>query len=109
MRRVEPAAVTPAPPPVKTSSSTALRVAGWSALGIGAAASAAAVFLGVRALSARDAYYANPSSEADLDTARSLRLWTNVAWASAAVFAVGGIVTLIVARSDPEPTVASGF
>jgi len=64
------------------------KIVGYSAMGAGVLTAGVAVWLGVKTLSARDDYVSNPS-QGGYDHATSLRLWTNVAWAGAAV--LGGV------------------
>jgi hypothetical protein len=71
---------------------------GWVALGTGVAAAGAAVFLGVKALSARDQFNDSNYSDQDAhDRASSYRTWTNVAWAAAGVLTVSGLVLVLTA------------
>ena len=99
---------TEAPPDVKpepkaepAEPSRATRTWGLVALGGAVVAGGAALFLGSRALSARDEFDASAHTDGDArDRAAGLRTWTNVAWVSAGVLAVTGVVlVLLPARS----------
>lgn len=81
------------------------RTWGWVAIGAGVAASGAAVYLGSRALSARDEFDDSEHTDADArDRAESLRLWTNVAWGAALVAGGTGVVLLLTAPSTERST-----
>jgi hypothetical protein len=70
----------------------------WSFVGLGGAAalSGLAVFLGVRALEARDAFESSGRRDvAAHDRASTLRTWTNVAWGGAAVSGGAGLYFLL--------------
>jgi hypothetical protein len=74
------------------------RALGWIGVGLGAASSGAAIYLGVRTLRARDDYqasgYLDASARAD---GIALRTWTNVAWGAAVVTGMLGVVLLLTA------------
>ncbi len=91
----------PAPRPVEPETSgTSQRTWGFVAVGTGVVASGAAVWLGVRALHARDDYENGGSTDQALrDRAASLRLWTNVAWGTAIV--AGGVGLTLILTSKP--------
>ncbi len=69
------------------------KVIGYSALGAGALSTGFAIALGLKTMSARDDFEADPTQRT-YDKAKSLRTWTNVAWASAAV--LGGVGAALV-------------
>jgi tetratricopeptide (TPR) repeat protein len=96
------------PGAVPASSSRDLRTLGWVSIGVSAAAAGAAVLLGLEAISAKDDYDASGYRNGD-DRARAerLMLWTNIAWATAAVTGVAGGVLLYTSRDDAGTT--SGF
>jgi hypothetical protein len=77
----------PAPPPaVEPVAPSTRRVWGFAALGGAVVFAGAASYLGLQALSARDEFDASGHRDADAhDRAATLRLWTNVAWAGAAL------------------------
>jgi hypothetical protein len=102
-----PAPVPPAPPPRETSAesggSSPLRVAGFSAIGVGAVLGGAAIVTGVKALSARDEFDASGHTSRDAhDRADSLRTTTNVLLVAAGVLAAGGLVLVLTAPSGAE-------
>lgn len=79
-----------------------LLVLGWSAIGGAGLAGGAAIFLGARGLAARDAFDASGhTDQAARDRAASLRVWTNVTWATAGALGAAGVVLLLVAPSRP--------
>lgn len=97
------AAAATSPPPPST-----LRTAGWVSGGVGVALAGTAVFLGFRALGARDDFDASDHTSQTLhDKAASLRAWTNVAWAGAALAGGLGLTLLLTAPSAPEPSRAT--
>lgn len=66
-------------------------------------AAGAAVYLGVSALDARDKYDESNHSDLDAyDRAKSLRLWTNVAWGTSIVLGGSGVYLLLTQSSEPE-------
>jgi hypothetical protein len=85
----------PQPPRAESQSSTTETI-GWVSLGVAAAASVAAVVLGIEALRARDDYEGSRNTDRDARRkAEDLRLWTNVAWGTAALTGGGGAVILL--------------
>lgn len=95
------------PPPPRDTGTSAQVVWGWIGIGAGTAAAGAAILLGVEALDARDRYDASDHRDAQArDDAESLRLWTNVAWAGAAVLAGTGVT--LVLTSSPTAATSSG-
>ena len=85
----------PPPPPVEvsTNSGKTRKIIGYSAMGVGVLSAGVAVAFGLKTMSARDDFEANPT-QANYDDAVGLRTWTNVAWAGAVVF--GGVGTALV-------------
>lgn len=102
---------TPAPPgPMKPSAEpqgpgrNGRWALGWGTLGVAALASGAAVFLGVRALDARDDFDAsNHTDQAAHDSAAALRTWTNVTWAAAGVLGATSVVLLATSKRAGAP------
>ncbi len=95
------------PPPARGGSRT--RTIGFVGIGVGVAATATAIVLGLGAWRARDAY--DDSGRTDVDArsdAVAYRTWTNVAWATAAVAGIGGLVLVLTAPRSSAP-VANGF
>lgn len=91
-----------------TTAGTTQRVLGWSSIGLGAALAGTAVGLGLSALSARDDYEASNRTDRDrYDEATTLRTWTNVAWAGAAVAVAAGVVLVLTAPNAGRSSVAS--
>jgi tetratricopeptide (TPR) repeat protein len=87
--------------PVEPSNSQ--KTVGYVMVGGAAAASLAAVYLGARALSARDEFNDSGFRDADAhDRAASLRTATNVSWGVAGVLAITGGVLLITAPKKAE-------
>lgn len=85
------------------------RTWGWVAIGTGVAASGAAVYLGARALAARDEFDDSGHTDADArDRAESLRLFTNVAWGAAIVAGGTGVVLLLTAPSERSTALVIG-
>ncbi len=77
---------------------------GWGSLGVAALASGTAIFLGVRALDARDVFDAsNHTDQAAQDRAAALRTWTNVTWAAAGALGVAGVVLLATSSRAGAP------
>ena len=71
---------------------------GWVSVGASVALSGAAIFLGVRALSARDRYTASNNTNTDAyNEASDLRLATNLLWGGATVAGATGLVLLLTA------------
>jgi tetratricopeptide (TPR) repeat protein len=84
------------------------RTLGFVALGAAGIAAGVAVVLGLEALSARDDYNASNHRDKEArDRADSYKLWTNVAWGTAAAFGVTGGVFLLM--SHDSSTGASGY
>lgn len=84
------------PPPVDNWSNQ--KTWGWIGIGAGVALSGAAIFLGVKALSAKDRYaeskYTDKGARQD---AADLRLATNLLWGGAALAGSTGLVLLLTA------------
>ena len=77
---------------------------GWGALGVAALASGTAIFLGVRALDARDTFDASHhTDQAAHDRAAALRTWTNVTWAAAGVLGATSMVLLATSKRAGSP------
>lgn len=71
---------------------------GWVSVGASVAFSGAAIFFGVKALSARDRYSASRNSNADArKEASDLRLATNLLWGGATIAGSTGLVLLLTA------------
>jgi hypothetical protein len=101
-----PAAVAPAPvapPPVSpqprpVDAGTGQKTWGWVSVGASVALSGAAIFLGVRALSARDRFTESGNTNADArKEASDLRLATNLLWGGATIAGSTGLVLLLTA------------
>jgi tetratricopeptide (TPR) repeat protein len=91
--------LTPVPPaPRPTDDGTAQKTWGWVSLGAGVALSGAAIFLGVRALNARDRFVASDNTDAEArQDASDLRLASNILWGGATVAGATGLVLLLTA------------
>lgn len=77
---------------------------GWGSLGVAALAGGTAIFLGVRALDARDDFDASShTDQAAHDSAAALRTWTNVTWAAAGVFGAASVVLLATSSRAAAP------
>jgi len=85
----------PPPPPVEVSTDSAQtrKIIGYSAMGAGVLSAGVAVTLGLKTMSARDDFEADPTRD-NYDRATGLRTWTNVAWAGAVV--LGGVGAALV-------------
>ncbi len=109
----EPSEVATPKPRAKEQSGNSTATIGWIALGVAGAASGAAVVLGIQALRARDQYEGSRNTDGDArQRAEELRLWTNIAWGTAALSGASGAVILMTLPSDgaqagmPMPGVA---
>jgi len=81
-----PSVPPPAPPPAEPVQPSNRRTFGYIALGGAVVFAGAATYFGFQALDARDEFDASEHRDADAhDRAETFRLWTNVAWAGAAV------------------------
>jgi hypothetical protein len=90
----------PAPREPVTRSSSPLP---WMLVGGGVVAAGAAAYLGVSALEARDEYDESNHEDRDAyDRAKSLRLWTNIAWGASIVLGGTGVYLLFSQPSAPE-------
>jgi tetratricopeptide (TPR) repeat protein len=91
--------LTPVPPaPRPAEDGTLQRTWGWASLGAGVALSGAAIFLGVRALNARDRFVASGNTDAEArQDAADLRLASNILWGGATVAGATGLVLLLTA------------
>lgn len=86
----------PAPRPVDTGAGQ--KTWGWVGVGASVALSGAAIFLGVRALAARDRYTESGNTNRDaLNEASDLRLATNLLWGGATVAGSTGLLLLLTA------------
>ena len=83
----------PPPPPPADKGPSTRKIIGYSAMGAGVLSAGVAIALGVQTLSARDDYEAAPTRQG-YDDAKSLRTWTNVAWAGTVV--LGGVGAALV-------------
>jgi tetratricopeptide (TPR) repeat protein len=100
-----PAPAKEKPKPLEPPSSTgsAQRTVGFVVLGGGVVASLAAVYLGTRALKARDDFYASNFYDQDShDRAASLKTATNITWGVAGVLGAAGAVLIFTAPSSKE-------
>lgn len=89
---------TPPPPPPPVDDGASQKTWGWVSMGASVALSGAAVFLGVRALAARDRYVASGNTSANArQDASDLRLATNLLWGSATLAGSTGLVLLLTA------------
>ena len=78
---------------------------GWVAVGTSGVLAGAAVYMGLEALSARDAF--NDSGQTDAsahDRAASLRTWTNVAWGASVI--TGGVGVWLLLTPEDETSEA---
>jgi hypothetical protein len=66
---------------------------GYTAMGLGAVSAGVAIVFGFKTLSARDDYQSTPTHDS-YDHATSMKTWTNVGWAGAAV--LGGVGAALV-------------
>ena len=100
---VEPALpsvpLTPVPPaPRPAEDGTLQKTWGWVSLGAGVALSGAAIFMGVRALNAKERFVASGNTDADArQEASDLRLTSNILWGGAAVAGATGLVLVLTA------------
>jgi len=99
--RAEPKPREPAPvrlsPTQSPSDPTGLYIGGGISLGLGVVAGAAAIGLGVTALSARDTFVASGNTDADArDEAATLRTVTNVMWVVAGLGTITGVTLFTV-------------
>jgi tetratricopeptide (TPR) repeat protein len=100
----------PTPPPTRESAAGPYATLGWVALGVAAAATGAAAYLGVKALGARDDYNASRHRDADARSrAEDLRTATNVAWVVAGVSAGAGLGLLLLAPEHGAPGGSRGL
>lgn len=83
-----------APPPPRESFWITRRVIGVGVGGVGVAALAATIILGINANGAKDAFDASPTRET-YDHASSLQTWTNVALISGALLTAGGAALVL--------------
>jgi tetratricopeptide (TPR) repeat protein len=90
---------TPPPMDAPRDPSPTARTLGWVSIGLGIAATGAAIYMGTRALTEKENYHdaARPPSERNraLSSAEDLQLGTNVAWGAAGVFSGTGLVLLL--------------
>jgi len=85
-------------PPADTGTGFAStqRALAWTAVGLSVVASGAAIFLGTRAVSARDDWVDSDLTDRDAyDRAHRLKNWTNIAWVGALVFGTTGVTLLL--------------
>jgi tetratricopeptide (TPR) repeat protein len=106
VKKVEQA---PPPPPPKevvvekpVHELSLMKALGFSAIGVGGAATLTAILLGISALDAGDAYNAAPT-HASLVHANALATWTTVSWIAAGVFIAGGVTLVLI----PAPSSAA--
>ena len=71
-----------------------MKALGFSAIGVGGAATLTAILLGISALDAGDAYRAAPT-HASYVHANALADWTTVSWIVAGVFVAGGVTLVL--------------
>ena len=92
-----PVALPPNPPPPVDDWSNQ-KTWGWVGIGAGVALSGAAIFFGVKALSAKDRYSASKNTDAAArQDAADLRLATNLLWGGATLAGSTGLVLLLTA------------
>ena len=85
------------------------RTLGWVAVGGAGALSGVAVYLGLEALEARDAFNESGHTDGEAhDRAASMRTWTNVAWVAAGASGVTGVVLLLGADDEDGNETSSG-
>ena len=91
--------LTPVPPaPRPTEDGTLQKTWGWVSVGAGVALSGAAIFMGVRALNAKERFVASGNTDADArQEASDLRLTSNILWGGAAAAGATGLVLLLTA------------
>jgi len=88
----------PTPPPRPVDDWSSQKTWGWVSLGASVALSGAAIFLGVRALTARDRFVASKNHDAGArQDAANLRLATNLLWGGATLAGSTGLVLLLTA------------
>lgn len=76
----------------------------WVLLGGGVVAAGVATYLGISALDARDTYVESNRRDVDAyDRAKSLRLWTNVAWGASLVLGGSGALLLLTGAKEEMP------
>jgi tetratricopeptide (TPR) repeat protein len=93
-----PVVLPPTPTPRPAEDWASQKTWGWVSVGAGVALSGAAIFLGVRALAARDEYRASGNTNASArQDASDLRLATNLLWGGAALAGSAGLVLLLTA------------
>jgi hypothetical protein len=93
-----PVVLPPTPPPRPVDDWASQKTWGWVTMGAGVAFSGAAIFLGVRALAARDRFVASGNTNADArQDASDLRLATNLLWGGATLAGSAGLVLLLTA------------
>jgi hypothetical protein len=84
----------------ETSPSRTQAVVGFVVLGAGVLTAGAAVFLGLKAVNAKDEYYDTDFTDRDArERAANLRFGTNVAWAGAGALGVTGSLLLVTSPS----------
>jgi tetratricopeptide (TPR) repeat protein len=96
----------------RASASSGQSTLGWVLMGVGVAASGAAIYFGVTALDARDSYANSGRRDEDAyDRAKRFRLLTNLAWASAAAAGGTGLFLVLTAPADgaSEPRAIVGY
>ncbi|HSO34860.1 MAG TPA: hypothetical protein VLT33_20160 [Labilithrix sp.] len=97
---VKPAPVVVAPPPRRVESYwITRRVIGVGVGGVGLAALAGGIVLGLQANGAKDAYDAGPTRES-FDHASALQTWTNVSLIAGGVLIAGGIALVVIPDGD---------
>jgi hypothetical protein len=91
-----PPAPPSAPPDTSGGELFSQRTWGWIGVGAGVALSGAAIFMGIRALAAKDAYKESGYQDAEArDAASSRRLATNILWGGALLSGVTGVVLVV--------------
>jgi tetratricopeptide (TPR) repeat protein len=93
-----PVVLPPTPSPRPVDDGTGQKTWGWVSMSAGVALSGAAIFLGVRALAARDRYVASGNHDASArQHASDLRLATNLLWGGATLAGSTGLVLFLTA------------
>ncbi len=95
----KPPPVVVAPPPRQDTYWITRRVVGVGVAGVGLAALAGGIILGLQANGAKDAYDAGPTRES-FDHASSLQTWTNVSLIAGGVLIAGGIALVVIPDKD---------
>jgi tetratricopeptide (TPR) repeat protein len=94
-------------PTKEKKDSSGLTTLGWVSIGVAGVATGAAIFFGLKTLSARDDYNASGHRDIDArDKAKSYMTLTNVAWGTAAITAGAGLGILLLVPTDKDKNTA---